>query len=100
MPAQADFRGLPPLALHMVGAQHDLVQVLHAEIGVMETSLAITARQGGIGVQKKKIMVIDGSGCSQVHAVAVLDVREAESKPVPHERSRRLEFSRLEHDVL
>src|SRR6266849_769643 len=64
----------PSAALHVIGADHDFIDVLDSEVGMMETRLPIKIWEWKGCIQQQQIVMIDGSFGAQVRAVAFLQV--------------------------
>ncbi|KAF5273155.1 hypothetical protein FQR65_LT17246 [Abscondita terminalis] len=100
MAAQPQVRAGPALPLHVIGADHDFVYVLDAEVGVMKARLAIHARQRRVRVQQEQGVVAVAAVGARIDAHAFLVVAEPEAQPVSQEAEARAHVGNREDNVL
>ena len=99
MASQTPDRFGPTLSLHVVGADHDFIQVLDAVIDVIEAKFPIHPRKRQIGIEKIDIVMIDRAVRPPENPECLLNVGQAEAEAIPVKSPRFLEVRRLEHDV-
>src|SRR5580704_9724599 len=85
MPSKPNMGGFPAAPLHVVGTGHDFIDVLHNEVGVVESKFSIHARQGCRRIQQEKGMVVIAAVRAQVIAKSYLLVGQLETETFAHE---------------
>ena len=81
---QVDFG--QPLSLHVVGADHHLVDVLDAVVHVVEAQLAVQTRERQVGVEEVDVVMVGGAVARPKMPKPFWMSAEPEAQPVTIER--------------
>ena len=86
MAAKTEDRLRPAAALHVIGADHDLIDVLHAKVGVIEARLSVEARKRQAGVDEEDVVMLLSPIAAGIDAKAALKIRSAEFQAITRKR--------------
>src|SRR6266478_3881877 len=84
--AKTEDRLRPAAVLHVIGADHDLIDILHAKVGVIEARLSVEARKRQAGVDEEDVVMLLSPIAAGIDAKAALKIRSAEFQAITRKR--------------